>query len=170
MKKEYMEYIKEEASKYFYIPTWEEIPDIDLYLDQVVTLLEEYLRPFSLEPEDKVITKTMINNYVKQNIISAPVNKKYNKEQVAMLFVICMLKQVYSINDISRLIKLSFKNNEPSIAYTKFADELRLVIKEIFEEKKGEDKPKDREEQIILQNVVNSFVSKLYVRKEFLYK
>ena len=170
MKKEYMEYIKEEASKYFYIPTWEEIPNIDLYLDQVVTLLEEYLRPFSLEPEDKVITKTMINNYVKQNIISAPVNKKYNKEQVAMLFVICMLKQVYSINDISRLIKLSFKNNEPSIAYTKFANELRLAIKEIFEEKKREDKPKDRAEQIILQNVVNSFVSKLYVRKEFLYK
>ena len=110
MKKEYMEYIKEEASKYFYIPTWQEIPNIELYLDQVVTLLEEYLRPFSLEPEDKVITKTMINNYVKQNIISAPVNKKYNKEQVAMLFVICILKQVYSINDISRLIKLSFKN------------------------------------------------------------
>ena len=132
MKKEYM---KEEASQYFYIPTWEEIPKIDLYLDQVVTLLEEYLRPFSLEPEDKVITKTMINNYVKQNIITAPINKKYNKEQVAMLFVICILKQVYSINDISRLIKLSFKNNEPSVAYTKFANELTLAIQEIFEEK-----------------------------------
>ena len=87
-----------------------------------------------------------------------------------MLFVICILKQVYSINDISRLIKLSFKNNEPHVAYTKFSNELKIAIEEIFEEKKRDDKPKEKAEQIILQNVVDSFVSKLYVRKEFLYK
>ena len=60
-----------------HIPRWEELPNIDLYLDQVVTLLEEYLGNFITNKEDKIITKTMINNYVKHGIITPPENKKY---------------------------------------------------------------------------------------------
>ena len=77
--------------KDFHLPRWNELPNIDLYIDQVVCLLEEYLSGYiknDNEKEEKLITKTMINNYVKQDIIKPPVNKKYNKEHVASLFVI----------------------------------------------------------------------------------
>ena len=86
----------------FHIPRWNEIPKIDLYLDQLVCLLEQYLSNYiKNDDNEKIITKTMINNYVKHKIINPPVNKKYNTEHIAYLFVICILKQVYSINDIA---------------------------------------------------------------------
>lgn len=161
------EYIKGRAGEYFHIPKWTEIPNIDLYMDQAVTLLEEYLRPFTLDSDEKVITKTMINNYVKQCIIKMPVNKKYSKDHIATLFVICILKQVYSINDISELIKLSFKNNDTQTAYNKFCNELQMAIEEIFEEKVCQ-RNSLSDDQYILKYVVQSFVSKLYVEKEYL--
>lgn len=163
------EYKKEQAIEYFYIPKWEEIPNISLYLDQAVTLLEDYLKPFTLDPEEKVITKTMINNYVKQNIIKTPVNKKYNKDHIGTLFVICILKQVYSINDISNLIKLSFKNNAPQEAYNKFTRALEKSIKEIFHNEKDNKDIELSKDQYILKYVVQSFASKLYVEKEYLF-
>ena len=62
----------------FHIPRWNEIPKIDLYLDQLVCLLEQYLSNYiKNDDSEKIITKTMINNYVKHKIINPPVNKKY---------------------------------------------------------------------------------------------
>ena len=88
--------IDEEIEK-FHIPRWEEIPQIDLYIDQVVSYLENYLSNYiesGEEKENKIITKTMINNYVKHGAIKAPINKKYNREHIAYLFVIFILKQI----------------------------------------------------------------------------
>ena len=87
------------------LPKWDEIPEINLYMDQLVTLLEKYLAPYQIEKEEKMITKAMINNYVKDEIIPKPVNKKYNKEHVAYLLVICMLKSTVSISNIKSIIK-----------------------------------------------------------------
>ena len=95
--------------KDFHLPRWNELPTIDLYIDQLVSLLEQYLAGYiknDNEKDDKIITKTMINNYVKHSVIKPPINKKYNKEHIASLFVIFVLKQVYSINDIKKLISL----------------------------------------------------------------
>ena len=83
-----------------HLPRWNELPEIDLYLDQVVNYLEKYLGILSSNDDDKIITKTMINNYVKQGIMPAPEKKKYGKTHIAYLMVICILKQVYSIGDI----------------------------------------------------------------------
>ena len=60
-------YIEKDISE-FHIPRWEEIPDIDLYLDQTVTILEKYLESY-VDEDEKIITKTMINNYVKQQLL-----------------------------------------------------------------------------------------------------
>ena len=83
-----------------HLPRWNELPEIDLYLDQVVNYLEKYLGILGSNDDDKIITKTMINNYVKQGIMPAPEKKKYGKTHIAYLMVICILKQVYSIGDI----------------------------------------------------------------------
>mgnify|MGYP000834552717 CR=1 FL=1 len=74
-------FIVEEEIKNFHLPRWSEIPNIDLYIDQVVTLLENYLSNYiksDNEKDDNIVTKTMINNYVKHGVINPPVNKKYN--------------------------------------------------------------------------------------------
>lgn len=82
---------------------WKELPDINLYMDQVIGLLSEKLSFFA-EEEDKLLTKSMINNYVKSGLISHPEKKKYNKDQLAQLVVISMLKQVLSIPNLQLLL------------------------------------------------------------------
>ncbi len=78
-----------------------EIPNIDLYMDQVTTFMEERLKNTTRNPGiDKVLTKTMINNYVKNNVMPAPDKKKYSKEHMYILIVIYYFKNVLSINDI----------------------------------------------------------------------
>ena len=86
----------------FRLPRWGELPSIELYLDQVLSLLEEWLGEYLTVDGKRIMTKTMVNNYVKQKFISPPVNKKYDRTAVASLFVIAVLKPVYTINEISK--------------------------------------------------------------------
>ena len=85
------------------VVNWSELPDIKLYMDQVIGLLSEKLSFFA--EEDKLLTKSMINNYVKSGLLSHPEKKKYSKEQLAQLVVISMLKQVLSIPDLQLLFE-----------------------------------------------------------------
>lgn len=83
-----------------------DIPNIDLYMDQVTTFMDKKLRKTSRFPEnDKVMTKTMINNYAKNNLLPPPVKKKYSKEHVLVLIFIYYYKGILSINDIQTLIQ-----------------------------------------------------------------
>ncbi len=159
--------------KNFHLPRWNELPTIDLYIDQLVSLLEQYLSGYiksDNEKDDKIITKTMINNYVKHNVIKSPINKKYNKEHIASLFVIFVLKQVYSINDIKKLIALAIETSPIELAYNRFCSELEKAIRIVFAEKNYVKNSKLSEEQYILRNVVQSFANKLYVQKVYLKK
>ena len=90
------------------IPLWNELPEIDLYMDQIIVLMEKYL---CSNHEEKLITPSMINNYVKLGIIPAPTKKKYSKIHIAYLIIICSLKQVMPIGDIKILIENKLKNN-----------------------------------------------------------
>ncbi len=84
----------------------EDIPDIDLYMDQVTTFMDNRLRTTTRNPgDDKVLTKTMINNYAKNDLLPPPVRKKYSKEHVLVLIFIYYFKGVMSINDIQVLLK-----------------------------------------------------------------
>lgn len=82
----------------------QDIPNIDLYMDQVTTFMDKNLRKSSRYPdEDKVMTKTMINNYAKNDLLPPPVKKKYSKEHVLLLIFIYYYKGILSINDIQTL-------------------------------------------------------------------
>ena len=84
----------------------EDIPNIDLYMDQVTTLMEENLRQSTRYPgEDKILTKTMINNYAKNDLLPPPVKKKYTKEHVLVLIFIFYYKGLLSISDIQTLLE-----------------------------------------------------------------
>ena len=153
-----------------HIPRWNELPEIDLYLDQVVNYIEKYLGQYNANKEDKIITKTMINNYVKQGIMPAPTKKKYNREHIAYLIVICVLKQVYSISDIGKLIALTIQYFDLSKAYNRFCANLEVSIKNVFSRKEFPNVEKMTEEQYLLKNVVQSVADKMYVEFTFLNK
>lgn len=82
-----------------------DIPNIDLYMDQVTTFMEEQLRSTKRHEEDKILTKTMINNYAKNDLIPPPVRKKYSREHVMLLVFIYYYKGFLSINDIQKLLE-----------------------------------------------------------------
>lgn len=154
----------------FHIPRWSELPNLDLYLDQTVTILEKNLKNYIGNKDETIITKTMINNYVKQGLIKPPKKKKYSKIHLATLFVICILKQIYSINDISELMKLAIKTVKFNTAYDKFCDALEKAILYTFE---GIEYPVPDNmtfEESLLKSVAQSFANKLYVEKTFLHK
>lgn len=81
-----------------------DIPSIPLYMDQVTSLLDESMRGMKRYPDDKILTKTMINNYAKNNLLPPPVKKKYEKEHVIMLIFIYYFKNILSIKDIEKLL------------------------------------------------------------------
>jgi hypothetical protein len=81
-----------------------DIPDMNLYMEQVTTLIDDKLGHLKRVEEDKILTKTMINNYTKSGILMPPKNKKYNKQHIILLVLIYNLKQILSINDIHTLL------------------------------------------------------------------
>ena len=87
-----------------YIPL-DEIPNIDLYMDQVTTFMEKGFSPTKRYEEDKILTKTMINNYAKNNLLPPPLKKKYSREHMIVLIFIYYFKNILSIRDIEQLLQ-----------------------------------------------------------------
>ncbi len=105
----------------------DEIPGIDLYMDQVTTLMDKKLRSVTRYPqEDKILTKTMINNYAKNDLLPPPIKKKYSKEHVLVLIFIYYFKGILSISDIQTLLQ--------PITEKYFQNGKDFGIKEIYEE------------------------------------
>ena len=92
--REYVEYIKPDS-----------LPDIDLYMDQVTTFMETRLQMTKRYEDDKILTKTMINNYAKNNLLPPPDKKKYSKDHILLMTLIYYLKSMLSMNDIQCIMK-----------------------------------------------------------------
>ena len=154
-----------------HIPRWSELPNIDLYMDQVLNYMNETI-PETFRPvlEEPCITKTMINNYVKHEIMAAPVKKKYTRLHIAELFVITLLKQVYTISDIQKLIRLALDTSPEDIAYNHFCDVLEDSFVSTFSGEEYTTSQDLTEEQYLMKNVAQSFLNKLYVYYHYLKK
>jgi len=100
----------------------DDIPAIDLYMDQVTTFMDKHLGSSKRFDEDKIITKTMINNYAKNELIPSPEKKKYSKEHILMLIFIYYFKNILSINDIKTLLKPISELHFGSTKYTSLED------------------------------------------------
>lgn len=110
----------EEIEKYN-LTEYEKLPDIDLYMDQMLTYLERHLNTFAMSSLDKQITSSMINNYVKGECIPSPNAKRYNKEHIALLYEICLLKRALNISDIKQIIDTNYTNTDFKETYNDFA-------------------------------------------------
>jgi len=112
------------------LPRWEAFPDIELYMDQVVAVMEKALELYNKpgKDENKLITPSIINNYVKLKVIPAPNKKKYNREHLAYLVMICILKQTLAISSIVRIIETNLESKSISKLYNEFCNIYENVI------------------------------------------
>lgn len=122
------EIIQSVLSKIDYIEP-SEIPNIDLYMDQVTTFMSDNLNKTKRYEDDKIITKTMINNYTKNDLLPPPIKKKYTKEHILVLVFIYYFKSILSINDIKSLLEpLTEKYFDSSENFS-----LETIYKKIFD-------------------------------------
>ncbi len=112
----------------FRLPRYEEFPVFELYIDQVISFISESLSVFN-KGDEPIITQAMINNYVKNGVIPAPVKKKYNREHLAKLVVICVSKRMLPLSYISEAIMLMSRFFEIEEGYNIFCDEVEYEIK-----------------------------------------
>ena len=157
-------YIKEILE--FHLPRFNELPDIDLYMDQVLNIIENSLIIFSSENDENIITKSMINNYVKQNVIEKPFKKRYKKFHVAYLIIISILKKVLSISEISKII--NNQDYEVEEFYNMFCNELEYSLKSTFLNESEDEQTKLIDDNIhnkILVAATRAFANKVYVQK-----
>ncbi|MCM1113391.1 MAG: DUF1836 domain-containing protein [Muribaculum sp.] len=113
-----------------------DIPNIDLYMDQVTTFMDSRLRTEARHPEeDKILTKTMINNYAKNDLLPPPVKKKYSKEHVMLLIFIYYYKGIMSISDIQTLLhpitEQFFQNGKEFNLESVYAEAFRMEESQI---------------------------------------
>ncbi len=160
---------KEDILKY-HLPRYEEIPDIGLFMEQLIYYLEHNLL---LLEDDKKITKTMINNYVKHELVPQPIKKRYTRNHIAYLLVVMILKRVYSLDEIVLMIKVQVKASDIKRAYDIFAEEYERCLKAIIYEKPIEHIAINNADPLVvklLRNTVQSvgyqFWDKLYLAEE----
>jgi len=104
----------------YILPKWDELPNLELYMDQVVALLKQYLTILSADEHDQVITASSINNYVRLKLMPPPYKKRYSRLHLAYLVVICTLKQSMSIADIQKILPANLPVEEVPQAYDEF--------------------------------------------------
>ncbi|WP_247949823.1 DUF1836 domain-containing protein [Streptococcus mitis] len=105
----------------FSYPKWEDIPNIDLYLDQVLLYVNQVCAPISPDKE-KGLTASMVNNYVKHGYLTKPDKKKYQRKQIARLIAITTLKSVFSIQEIAQTLNSLQTQASSDQLYDAFVD------------------------------------------------
>lgn len=112
---------------------WDRLPEIYLYMDQVLTYMDKQLNLFERDENSSLLTSSMINNYVKDRILPRPEQKKYSRDHLALLTVICMLKPVLSIQDIASLMNSLLQDASKSEMYNSFCSAQSAAMKEVCE-------------------------------------
>ncbi|NMA83771.1 MAG: DUF1836 domain-containing protein, partial [Epulopiscium sp.] len=160
--------LSKDISKY-HIPRWQELPDIDLYMDQVISFIEHSIGKFSNNATEKIITPSMINNYVKLNLIPKPIKKRYNKGHLAYLIAISILKQVLTIQEVRDGILFQAKINGGKDAYNLFCDEQEKALASIINQINLGDQALDVEkittDNLAIKMSTMAFASKMIAEK-----
>lgn len=121
-----------------------ELPQIELYMDQVLTILEQQLKSYKIEPDEKIMTKTMVNNYVKSNLMEKPIKKKYSREHMMQLVMIYYLKSILTFTELDMFFKTAIHQygNSLEALYRDFIE----VHEEVIEETKIKTNELDKKE------------------------
>ncbi len=108
-----------------------DMPDLDLYMDQITTFMDEKLSIYKRDEKDKILTKTMINNYTKHNIIPKPINKKYSRDHLIILILIYHMKGSISIKDMQHLMAPILENYNSELEEKINMEDIYSILQEI---------------------------------------
>ena len=109
------------------LPTWDELPTIELYMDQVVLLVSQYLELIPHSEEAPVVTPSTINNYVRLKAMPPPLKKRYSRRHLAYVIMICALKQSMTLTEIQKLLPPDLSDGETQGVYNRFADSVHAT-------------------------------------------
>lgn len=163
-----------------------DVPNIDLYMDQVTTFMDAQLSSTKRYEDDKILTKTMINNYAKNNLLPPPVKKKYSREHVLLLIFIYYFKNILSIKDIESLLKPiteKYFHNDGPMNLTSIYEEIcsmeKAQIEPLQEEIKKTyvrsentfaDAPEEDQDYLQLFSFICSLSFDVYIKKNLIEK
>lgn len=119
----------QDSLREIHLPRWHELPDIDIYMDQLITLVVRYTSPFKVDQQaDPLLTAAMVNNYVKQKLIPPPEKKKYNQRHLARLVIITILKQAFDLPIVKQGINWQTESGDYEKAYNQFCKQMEDTI------------------------------------------
>lgn len=163
-----------------------DIPSIDLYMDQVTTFMDKHLKNSKRFDEDKILTKTMINNYSKNELLPAPIKKRYTKEHVILLIFIYYYKNILSINDIKTILSPlcdSYFGEEHTISLEQIYNEISRMQHDMIDTVKQDitdkitnskkhfcESPEKDREFLQLYALVSSLCFDVYIKKQMIEK
>lgn len=158
-----MEKIPADAIRQFTLPSYSEIPNVGLYLEQTAKYVSEYLACLG----DFTLTGSMISNYVKKGLIKNPVKKQYDREQIAYLFFVAVAKSVLSMEDIRLMIRRQQATYISQRAYDYFCREMQNVLQYVFGLKETLDTVgmDDTQEKDMLRTAIIAVAHKVYLDK-----
>lgn len=160
----------------YHIPRWEELPEIDLYMDQVLNFIEKYALFPTSEDGSHCITKSMINNYVKLGLMPKPVKKKYSRTHVAYLIAITTLKQVLSISEVQEACIQQILKSGERAAYNLFCEEQERAVRYMVNrmvvqgETVIEEEIEFHPDHIVVKLATVAFASKILAQKMIQYE
>ena len=166
MKQMFIKSVQAQQMRQFHCPRWSELPGIALYMDQVTGYVNEIFAPLSVQQQEKTLTKAMVNNYVKLKVMTAPEKKKYHRAHMAYLVTICMLKQVFSLPEITQMIGIQIAHCPVEQAYDRFCDELELAFEQLLEDGFCPSNQPESAELALLRRAVQACAGKVFVQKE----
>ena len=151
----------------FKMPRYNELPAIDLYIDQVLSYIESIFEPLEMYDIEKPLTASMVNNYVKQGAVPATVKKRYSREHIAYLIIVALAKQIFTIDEIIRMIKIQKSVYDIETAYNYICDELEKILIAVFSE---QPLPQDssrtmKTQRYFVRNSIIAIVYKIHTQK-----
>ena len=149
----------------FRLPSYQEIPDVGLYLEQTAKYISDCLAPV----QDTPVTGSMISNYVKKGLIAKPVRKQYSREQIAQLMFIAAAKSVLSMDDVHLMLSVQRQTYPSQVAYDYFRTEFQYVLDCVFS-REGELSALDAgatDQKVMLRNTIIALAHKIYLDKLF---
>ena len=149
----------------FKLPRYDDLPEVELYLDQTTAYISERLEILG----DVKLTNSMISNYVKHKLIRRPVKKRYAADQIAELFFIAVAKNVMQLSDLKAAIELQRRTYSTKVAYNYFVEELENILPYVFGLKTELDEigNEHTEYQHMLHNIIMAVSYKAYIDKYY---
>ena len=153
------------------LPTWEELPDMELYMDQVVSLVNRYLDLIPHDADNSVLTASTVNNYVRLRVMPPPERKRYGRRHLAYLIMICLMKQSLTLSEIQKVLLPDLPEEDIRQTYNEFVGRMTTTTELFIDQVNAIARqvliPENAHgcESLVLHSVVNSVLYKLLTVK-----